>query len=292
MNIKRKLRQIIDAKIPEYYYKRYPYLLQFIYGFINFVDLECAKDIMNLTENLDPDTINDKFLDDYFDQYCKNLLSDSYQLTDENKRLFLSLSKFLYNNKGRKLSFDIALKYLTRYFVYSDENYVETIDYEVIENVDYWSSYETQPPIAFEVLPFLNPYTYTIRGDFKKRLVVSMIEQLNPVGFYPEFQFPIESTETWNITSTTELWEIAEGPINIDIHYTADSVETSYQEYLYEPEFEESADVAFKLLYYNGLRQYNGLRKFNCQDTGLFELYSIVASDLGTPYDTFEKLTE
>lgn len=295
MNLKRRLRQIIDSKIPEYYYKRYPYLIQFIYGFVDFIDQECAKDIMNLTENLDPDKINDKFLDDYFEQYCKNLIDpESYQLTDENKRLFLSISKLLYNNKGKKLSFDIALKYLTRFFVYSDDNYVETLDYELIEDAENWYSYRWYPPGSGtpQELAYRNAFTYTIEGDFRRSLIASMIEQLNPVGFGAEYRFPMSQTEEFHVADALEVALFNVGPINTEIYYQGDTLEVYDVDTLFAPKIIEEIDVSTKPFRYDGRRKYNGTRKYDGKDTGIFETYSIVASELGVPYDTFEKLTE
>jgi hypothetical protein len=180
MRIIRKLRHIIDSKIPEYLFKRYPKLIDFIHGFIDFLDEECAIEAMNITDNLNPDTIVDRFLNDYFDQYCANLIdTNKYQLTNENKRLFLRIAKFLYNQKGKKFSFDVALKYLTQFFAYDEDSFFEEIDYEIIENASYWASTTT--------LEHEKPYTYTFEGDFRRSLIVALIEKLNPVGFYPEF---------------------------------------------------------------------------------------------------------
>ncbi len=291
MILTKRLRQIIDSKIPEYYYTRYPQYIKFLYGFIDFVDQECAQDIMNITDNLDPDKITDTFIDDYFEQYCKNLLDTTqYQLTNENKRLFLSISKLLYNNKGKKLSFDIALKYLTRFFVYSDENYVETIDYTVIENSDYWMSYDPPYYIPGNYLPYKNAYTYTIQGDFRRNLIVSMIDQLNPVGFYPEFLFPVDGTDSFYIADAIETYAIGEVYSPTEPFYVADAIETYEFDFLVAPNIIEIADLSEKVFYYNGARMFDGTRNYDGKDGGVFELYSIVASELGVPYDTFDKL--
>jgi hypothetical protein len=291
VNFTKKLKQIIDSKIPEYQYKRYPFLIQFIYGFIDFVDSECGIDALNLTDNLDPDKIFPKFLDSYFSQYCQDLIdTNRYQLTDENKRLFLSIIRFLNDNKGKKFSFDIALKYLTRFFVNNDETYFESIDYEIIEDQNNWISTTLESPRPEIVVPYRKPYTYIIRGDFIRDYVLSLIETLNPVGFYPEFQFTQYATEEYSIFSNvSEDSEISVGPLAIETYYISDAVsETDERDYLFAPRPIEELDVAPVLFLYDGKHSFDGTRKYDGRDTGIFENFEILTYDSAVLVDTFE----
>lgn len=293
MILKKRLRHFIDTKIPEYYHKLYPSLVNFIYGFVDFVDQECAMDIMNITNNLDPDKINTRFLDSYFNQYCKDLIDQNrYQLTDENKRLFMSIAKLLYNNKGKKLSFDISLKYLTQFFVFNDENYVDKIEYELVEDVKFWEREWVHHYTGETYRPHQKPYTYLIKGDFTRELTSTMVENLNPVGFYPEFQFPVENVESYNIATAIEQFSLIEGQYPTENIYVADAIETNQIDHLQTPNISEMMDISENIFRYDGKNTYNGSRFYDGKDVGVFELYSILTYVSGSLTDSFEKLTE
>lgn len=201
MKISRKLRQIIDSKIPEYYYKRYPKLVDFLHAFAEFADQEGLEDALNLSDNLDIEKIDEKFLDDYFQQYCSAFIdTDIFQITNSNKRLFLTISKFFYKNKGKKLSFDIALRYLTQFFTFDSENYVADVSYDLIEDKNNWySGTHVHPP--YQTVPYQLPYRYIIETDISKSFIATLIDTLNPVGFTPRYEYEQYETETYSIAT-------------------------------------------------------------------------------------------
>lgn len=274
MKLIRRLKEIVDNKIPEYVYKHYPYLIEFIYGYVDFIDQEVGEDCLNFTENLNPDKILDRFLDDYFQQYCSQLINtELYQITDANKRLFLSIAKFFYKNKGKKFSFDIVLKYLTQFFVFKDENYIDVIDYEIIEDINGW--YSSQIGESYS-----KPYTYIIKGDFPKSLIVTMIENLNPVGFYPEFQFSQIGEETYfnqvleeydiNTNHIPKFEETYDSELKVSETFSI-SVNANLSDES-NLEFYKTNSNSFK---YNGKFKYNGLKKYNGVDNGTWERFDI-----------------
>lgn len=229
MRFTRKIRYIIDSKIPNYYYKRYPYLVQFIYAIMNFFDKIFGKEVLNFTRNLDVDRIYDRFLDSYYRQTANEIISiKKYQLTNKIKRLFISLSNFFYTNKGKKLSFDIALSYLSQFYNYNEDNYVENIDYTLEENVNNWYSIDTIDP--------QRPYTYTLNvGDAPKALISDMINNLNPVGFAAEYLYEQHIIEP----DSVDL---------LDIVYSEEIMTVQYNQTPFQ---------------YNGVHKYDGEWKYN-----------------------------
>jgi hypothetical protein len=293
MKITRKIRQFIDSKIPEYLYKRYPNLINFFYGFTDFVDQECAQDILNLDDNLDPDMIFDKLLNDYFLQYCQHVIdTDQYSLTNENKRQFLSIAKLWYKNKGKTFSFDIALKYLNQFFVFENENYIENIEYEIVEDKNDWYAVYDPPLVKIENR---NPYTYVIKGDFPISLMQTMLDNLNPVGFYPEFQFTQIQTEIYYQTRFDEEHEIITNfdfgnpteDYRVDVNIF-ETISISSDAGLTDEDIIERYNVLTKPLRYDGSYKYNGQRSYNGIDLGVHEEFSIETYDGGILIDTFE----
>lgn len=285
MKLTRRLREIVDSKIPEYVYKHYPYLIEFIYGYTDFIDQEVGQDCLNFTDNLNPNKILDRFLDEYFQQYCSQLINtELYQITDANKRLFLSIAKFFYKNKGKKFSFDIALKYLTQFFVFKDENYIDVIDYEIIEDVNGW--YSSQIGESYS-----KPFTYIIRGDFPKSLIVTMIENLNPVGFYPEFQFSQIAEETYFNASLEEFEIITNYLPEIEETYDVELKVSEIYSISIGADLGEEANLEFyrtnqKPFRYNGKFKYDGTKKYNGVDSGTWERFEIQIFDGGILIET------
>lgn len=222
MKLARKLRHIIDSKIAGYIFKRYPYLVEFIRGFAEFLDQESTQDALNLTDNLDPSKMFVKYLTLYFDQFCKNMIDpNEYQLSNDNKRLFISIIKFLNDNKGKRFSFDIALRYMKNFFSSTRNNFVSSIDYEIEEIEANWKSIQLASPYPVVWQAHEKPYTYLITGDFVRSLVYSLIVKLNPVGFWPEFKIEYPETEenysvADNATEDYEIIAVPSAPIIFD----------------------------------------------------------------------------
>lgn len=192
MRFPRKLKYIIENKIPGYYFRRYPYLVEFLKKTYEFFDEEFAIEILNFTENLDTNQIAPRFLDRFYKLVANEIINlRAYSLTDRFKRLFMTMSKFLYQNKGKKLSFDIALSYLYQFYNYPEDQFIEEFDYEVKEDKNNWYSTTTED--------YKKPFTFTIElEESYQKIMGDLIDNLMPVGFMSEFQFKHDLEDTLN----------------------------------------------------------------------------------------------
>jgi len=291
MELTKKLKYFIDSKIPDYFTKHKPMFVHFLHGFVDFL-YEVAIDALNLHENLDIDKIFDKFLSDYFDQYCNNILDMSryQQLTQDNKRSFLNIAKFFYKNKGKKISFDIAFNYLTQFYIFGDDNFVERVEVEITEDPSLWAAfYESGVWRSYQ-----NPYTYLVKGDFNKTFLLSMMSKLNPCGFYPEFQVEMESPEG-------EIFFVMDRTTD-DCHPDRIFIPQQTDQYRTDLNVRDTADissggdidaqelyvVAAKPNLYNRQIKYDGSVIFSGADSGTFEQFSFDIYDGGSLVETFE----
>lgn len=193
----RKLKNVVNEKIPRYYYKRYPRLVAFINHVYKFLDKESAIETMNNIRNLDPDTIYKRFLNRYYDQTANQIISrEEYSLSNRIKRKFLNLARFFFQNKGKKLSMDLALSYLDQFYNYESDIYMDVMEYEIAEVRDNWFS------VDFE--PHQKPYTYFIKLVESYHPVISpIVTNLNPVGFQVNYVFEKYFEDDVNIQENT-----------------------------------------------------------------------------------------
>lgn len=272
MKITKKIRYIIDNKLPEYFFKRYPNLIKFIYGFVDFVDKECAEDILNMTEIIDIDNMKDTFIESMFETYCKNAVSaENFALTNSIKKELIMLGKMWFKNKGKSFSLDIALKYLSNYFITDENLYIENIEYEIEEPLDYWFAEDNKA--------FKKPYTYIIKGDFPISSMNTMIEKFNPVGFAPEYQFTLIPTEEWDLRLTNDRINYI---INFDLGNPTELLETKIDEEFgistnrgLDSDIVEVFDINSKLFQYNGENKYDGTLLYDAVDKGIHNDFSI-----------------
>lgn len=198
MRFIRKLKHIIGDKIPNYYFRRYPYLVEFIKSVYEFLDKDSAIDVLNFTRNLDTERIYDKFVTFYYKQHANEIIDqETYSLTQNIKRRFLDLAQFFYQSKGKKLSMDLTLSYLNEYYDYEDGEYIQNLDYVVSEVVDNWFSTDVER--------YKRPYTYFVDlTESHHPMIREMITNLNPVGFQPLFRFHPDIEDTYNLYPTQE----------------------------------------------------------------------------------------
>lgn len=211
--LQKKLRHIIDSVLAEYVKKDYPLYVEFVKKFAEHLDNNLFDKILHIEDNVDVRKIYDELLGEFYRQYMRNVIDEEkYKLNDENKRFFLEISKFFLNAKGKKLSFDLVLSYLQNFNVSNENNQsadlVEEIQYELQEPETNWSSYKfhydgflkydnNYTYNAEGEADYFKPYTYRIQTDQPKEIIWQLIEDTNPVGFYPEYKYIQIFVENW-----------------------------------------------------------------------------------------------
>ena len=197
--IENKLKYVVDSLLSDYVSDEYPKWNDLISVFCEYLDNNTHGKIVNILDNLNYNTIYPELIDEYIGNYFKDVIdSTQYQLTENNKQLFISLSKILTGTKGTRQSYDFLFKYLTDFELNNSEgstSYIDafTIGYE--ENEGWWKTgdfnfyngniiHDGTYTYEFDVG---QPYTYKFVVDEQKKSVVSLINSLHPAGFHYEF---------------------------------------------------------------------------------------------------------
>ena len=172
----KKIEYIAESLLSDHVKENYPKFVDFIKVYLRFLDENYFGKLISLTDNCSPNTIFSELLNDYMDTYFKNIINlDKYNLTDDNKRIFMGLSKLITGLKGNYKSFNFVFKSLTDFDIVSLGQHIDSLDIIYSENIN---------------RPFV--YNFAINADYE--IVRSIVEQLHPAGFlaiyaiYPFFE--------------------------------------------------------------------------------------------------------
>lgn len=289
MHFTKKIKYFIDNKVATYIFKYYPMFVNFLHSFIDFLDEECASDMMNFTANLDTETMYDKFVQSYFEQFCKNSVDEShFVISRKIKKTLINIAKMWYKTKGRIFSFDILLKYIGNYYVSSSGEYMGEITYNIEENPDYW--------LSDGIHPYSKPYTYTITGDVPIGDVKFILKSVNPLGYSSEFNLYFSFRDTL-FSNTIFLETITNSDRTSLIRNYVDFTEVkvinntsigeslSFEGKTQEFSMEEIFNVYPKYLLYDGTYQFNGKLDgndtesfYNAMDKGVYENFELIVN--------------
>lgn len=178
--ISKKLEHIVDSMISPFLKDKYPLWEEFIKGYFTYLDQNFFGKIINLTDNNNPFEIYSELVDDFFNTYFKGVINiEKYGLTDTNKRLFISLSKFIAGLKGNKNGFEFLFKSLTdfRFPGEGGDVNIDKISVEYAEDENWWKPGN---------IPYA-PYTYKFILDQAQDVMEELIESVHPAGFLYDF---------------------------------------------------------------------------------------------------------
>jgi len=214
----KKIRHIIDSKVSAYIFKRYPYFIEFLHSYIDFMDENYTIEALNFDRNSNANEMFDRFLDEAWNQYCVQMIdSNEIKIPDtedgeETKRLFLTLSKLLYQNKGKAYSFDVILRYLTKFSVNGGAGVTDGVEYTLSEHEEYWHSQYNV--FVSKITPYDRPYTYRIEIDDEDRYMIqSLVEKYTPTGFWMIWVYKVLFEETLELDAMSELLNVSINPL-------------------------------------------------------------------------------
>ena len=302
MHFTKKIKYFIDNKVATYIFKYYPMFINFLHGFIDFLDQECASDMMNFTANLDTETMYDKFVQSYFEQFCKNSVDEShFVISRKIKKTLINIAKMWYKTKGRIFSFDILLKYIGNYYVSSSGEYIGEISYDIQENPDYW--------LSDGVHAYSKPYTYTITGDVPIGDLKFMLRSVNPLGYSSEFNLNFIFKDTFNVENRFKEsitgYDGRPAIIGNYVDYTETKVvnNTSIGESLsfegknQEFSYDEIFNVFPKYFKYDGTYKFDGkldgsdtTSYYNAMDKGIYEDFDLLVNKNNTAIESISIL--
>lgn len=192
----KKLEYITKSLLTPFLRDNYPLWHDLIKGYLKYLDNSFYSKIINLTDNNNSFTIYSELLDDYLELYFNGMIDmQQYQLTDDNKRIYIALSKYIFGLKGNKKALDFLFKSLSDVQVLTDNGFVtiDQINIDYFENESWW--------------PSTYPFTYKFTVDESYTALRDLICSVHPAGFNYEFsqQFPfmdsISMSDEINMTS-------------------------------------------------------------------------------------------
>lgn len=198
-NFEKKFEYILEAIIPQYMKTKYPKFTEYMKVYGRFLDTHFENIGYNLIDLYNPSDVNESILDSLLNQYFKNVIDQNeIIITDDNKRLFIELSKIILNLKLNKNSLNFLFKNLRDYsFVDSSGNIVEveSLNIEYSENEEWWiprqSWFDNNPTsVPYEVYPQdlqTKPFTYSFNLDNTVEAIQVLLKSVHPIGYLVEF---------------------------------------------------------------------------------------------------------
>ena len=190
----KKLSLIVNSMIIPFIKDKFPKWEQFIKGYFQYLDQACFDKIINISSNNNPFEIYEVLLDDYLNTYFRDVIDiEKYGLTDENKRLFISLSKFIAGMKGNSNSFEFLFRSLKDFRFQSEGGEIDigSIDINYYDTESWWSTG--------------NPYTYRFTLDQSFEVMKALIDSLHPAGFLFEFMSSISIEDEQGVDDEIDM---------------------------------------------------------------------------------------
>lgn len=179
----KKLKYVIQHLLSGHINDDYPNLVLLFKALAEYQDTYGPySKTMYIVDNNQYSTIYPELIDEYFDELFNNVIDTSkYELTQENKRLFISISSMIHNLKGNIKSQDFLFKYMQDIIIEDDNDDQYNIDkftYSYTENETWWET------------ATYKPFTYEIKFDQPREAIRELVESVHPAGF--DFEFVTE----------------------------------------------------------------------------------------------------
>lgn len=194
----KKLEYLTNSFTPKHVEHFNPKFKDLIRVFLRYLDYFPMFKTLTLEKNNNLNTIFPEFIDYYLDQYLNNTIDLSkYQLTENNKKLLLLLSRLINNSKGTQKAFSYLFRSLTNIRIANEDIQisVDKIVTEFIENESWWSggtikyyddTYTYDGSVDHEA-DFAKPFTYQFKIDQSLDTMLPLIKSVHPAGFQQEF---------------------------------------------------------------------------------------------------------
>jgi hypothetical protein len=212
----KKLEYFTTPWTPDHLEYMYPKFKDFVRVFLRYLDYNSIHKTLTLTNNNDLNKIFPEFLSSYLDQYLNGVIDfTKYDLTYNNKQLFILLSRLLNNSKGTQKAFSYLFRSLTNIRIANEDINisVDKIIAEFIENEswltggDVWyhdGTYNYDGTIDHEA-DIAKPYTYQFKIDQSRETMLPLIRSVHPAGFQQEFLIDMGFEDTVGQEGEIEL---------------------------------------------------------------------------------------
>jgi hypothetical protein len=216
LDLEKKLEYVSHTFASDYINDNNPTWEQFLNAFAEYLDQSLYGDAINFTDNLNYNKIYSELLQSFVDQYFGSFIdTNKYSLTDDNKKLFMSISKIITGLKGNQESYDFLFKYLQNINIEDSEGGSTLVDeFNIIyeENEDWWGpvtnfydgTYLYDGSIIYDAGSELK-YTYKFTIDQNIEVIQDLLDILHPLGFFFIFVRQLDYTENIPVEDTLDI---------------------------------------------------------------------------------------
>jgi hypothetical protein len=185
LNEYKKIQFMVDSLVLPFIKNQHPKWRELILTYLEFLDENALNKSMNITDNVDVNSMYSELLDEFLALYFKDVVDiNKFGLNDDNKRLFISLSKLIGNLKSTKTSFGFFFNSFSDFSIPSDTGDISVTDMtiELKEMPEWWL--ENNDPTQ--------PFTYVFRTNTPELAnLKELIKQVHPAGWLQLFMFEV-----------------------------------------------------------------------------------------------------
>jgi hypothetical protein len=189
LNEYKKIQFLVDSLVLPFIKNNHPKWRELISTYLEYLDNNSLFKSMNITDNVDANEMYTELLDDFLELYFKDVVDlDKFGLNDDNKRLFISLSKLIGNLKSTKTSFGFFFNSFSDFSIPSDSGDIGITDMaiELNEKPEWWLLNNSST----------RPYTYVFKIDTPELSnLKELIKRVHPAGWLQLFLFEVDGFE-------------------------------------------------------------------------------------------------
>jgi hypothetical protein len=181
LNEYKKIQYMIDSLVLPFIKSQHPKWRELIRVYLEFLDEHPLNKSLNITDNVDANTMYSELLDEFLNLYFKDVIDiNKFGLNDDNKRLFISLSKLIGNLKATKTSYGFFFNSFTDFSIPTDSGDINIDDMtiDLVEKPDWWLT-NNDPT---------RPFTYIFKIDNTNLSnLKELIKEVHPAGWIQLF---------------------------------------------------------------------------------------------------------
>jgi hypothetical protein len=191
----KKLQYLTRYFTSDFIQENYPEFYQLVTTYFKYLDDNQFGKSIKITDNSDTNKIFDELLSAYYAQYFGSTIDATrYEVTDDNKRLFIELSKLINNHKGLKTLYDFLFSYMEDIRVAlpnGTETTIDNVTYSLTEDAAFRYTLTVNQPLykLLKLLIDLNPAGYLMQVDSTYVVPFVTDEYGLSSGFAPKLRY-------------------------------------------------------------------------------------------------------
>lgn len=199
INEYKKIQYLIDSLVIPFLKNQHPKWRELILAYLKYLDQSSLNKSLNIADNDSVDDMYSELLDDFLNLYFKDVVDlNKFGINEDNKRLFISLSKLIGNLKSTKTSFGFFFNSFTDFSIPSSGGDINVNDLSITleEHEEWWL--ENNDPTR--------PFTYVFKiNETELTNLKELIREVHPAGFVQLFLYEVEFEEFMHGTDCLEL---------------------------------------------------------------------------------------